>query len=61
MKSKQNPYGPLNRSIRFWAYHTGYSVPSLSRWLKAAGIRASRRKADPGVTLSQIWTAIDYH
>jgi hypothetical protein len=61
MKSKPNPHAPLNRSLHFWAYHTGYSVPTLSRWIKANGIRPSRRKADPGVTLRQVLSAINYH
>lgn len=56
-----NPHDPLNRSLHFWAHHTGYPVTTLSRWLKEAGIRPSRRKADPGASLRQVLAAIDYH
>lgn len=58
MNTKPSPHGPLNRSLHFWSFHLGHSVPSLSRWLKMAGIRVSRRKADPGATLNQILTAV---
>jgi hypothetical protein len=61
MKSNESPHAPLNRSLHFWAFHFGYSVPTLSRWLKDAGIRPSRRKADPGVSLREVLSAVDFH
>jgi len=60
MKSKQNPHGSLRKPIRFWAYHTGFSISTLSRWLKSIGVHANRRKSDPGVTLREILYVIPY-
>ncbi|HEY5233674.1 MAG TPA: hypothetical protein VIK35_09090 [Verrucomicrobiae bacterium] len=60
MKSNESPHAPLNRSLHFWAFHLGCTVPTISRWLKDAGIRPSRRKADPGFSLPEILSAIDY-
>ncbi len=60
MKSQQNPHEPLRRSLHFWAYHTGWSVSSLSRWLPACGVHAKRRTANPGVTLREVLAVIPY-
>jgi hypothetical protein len=60
MKSSKSPYEPLRRSLRFWAYHTGYSVSLLSRAMKKHGWRVGKRTANPGATLREVWTAIDY-
>jgi hypothetical protein len=65
MKTAENkgksPHLPLNRSLRFWAVHTGISAPTLSRWLRTNEIKPSRKRGEEGYTLNQVLTAISYH
>ena len=60
MKSSISTNEPLHKPLRYWAFHLGVSVSSLSKWMKRDGYEIAGRKDKPGATLREVLGCAPY-